>query len=76
MIVHGLENANMPTVWRDWDMDPGTIKDHKKRQTKVLMEMILIMVVRIGFHAIMLLPFVYTGKHTINPILVSYNFKL
>ena len=61
MIVHGLENANMPTVWQDWDMEKGSIGDHKRRQTRVILEMLLMMVVRAAFHALMLLPFIFTG---------------
>ena len=62
MIVHGLENGNMPTVWRDWDMDGGSIAEHKKRQTRVLLEMIIIMVVRAAFHTVMVLPIIFTGN--------------
>ena len=68
MIVHGLENANMPTVFRDWDMEKGSVKDHKRRQTRVLLEMLLMMVVRTAFHAIMLLPIIFTGKYHIDTL--------
>ena len=61
MIVHGLENVSLPSVWRDWDMDKGGIEDHKRRRTRVLLEMISIMVVRSAFHAIMVLPVIFTG---------------
>ena len=60
--MHGLENANMPTVWQDWDMEKGSVRDHKRRQTRVILEMLLIMVVRAAFHALMLLPIIFTGK--------------
>ena len=56
MMVHGLENVNIPSVWRDWDMDKGSIKDHKRRQSRVLLEMVIIMLVRFAFHALMVLP--------------------
>ena len=65
MIVHGLENANMPTVWQDWDMEKGSVTDHKRRQTRVILEMLLMMVVRAAFHALMLLPIIFTGKFII-----------
>ena len=61
-IVHGLENVNIPSVWRDWDMDKGGITEHKRRRTRVLLEMVAIMVVRSAFHAIMVLPVIITGK--------------
>ena len=48
MLVHGLENANIPTVWQDWDMDQGDRNDHKRRQTRVILEMLMMMVVRHG----------------------------
>ena len=63
--MHGLENANMPTVWQDWDMEKGSVTDHKRRQTRVILEMLLMMVVRAAFHALMLLPIIFTGKFII-----------
>ena len=62
MIVHGLENASIPSVWRDWDMDKGGIEDHERRRTRVLWEMVAIMVVRSVFHALMVLPVIITGN--------------
>ena len=62
MMVHGLENANIPTVWRDWDMDKGSLKDQKMRQSEVLLEMSLIILVRLAFHVIMVLPVILTGS--------------
>ena len=61
MIVHGLENTNIPIVWRDWDVDNGTIKDHKKRFQCVLKEMILTMIAKAVAHGIMLLPILGSG---------------
>ena len=63
MIVHGLENANMPTVWQDWDMEKGSVRDHKRRQTRVILEMLLMMVVRAAFHTLFLLPIIFTGEY-------------
>ena len=62
-MVHGLENANMPSVYRDWDLDHGSLEDHKQRHTKVLVEMILIMITRALFHLLMLIPVFYTGNN-------------
>ena len=61
MIVHCLENVNIPSVWQDWDVENGSIKDHKRRRNKVLLEMVLIMLVRSVFHALMVLPVILTG---------------
>ena len=63
MLVHGLENANIPIVWRDWDMDQGDRNDHKRRQTRVILEMLMMMVVRAAFHSLMILPIIFTGKY-------------
>ena len=41
MLVHVMENANIPTVWRDLDMDQGDSNDHKRRQTRVILEMLV-----------------------------------
>ena len=62
-MVHGLENANMPVVWHDWDLDKGSLEDHRQRHFKVLVEMVSIMVIRTIFHLIMLVPVLYTGDN-------------
>ena len=72
MLVHGLENANIPTVWRDWDMDQGDRNDHKRRQTRVILEMLMMMVVRAAFHSLMILPFIFTGKYHWRIFLIIY----
>ena len=61
MFVHGMENANVPTVFQDWDLDTGSMEAHKKKHFRVLVEMILIIIVRAVFHAIMLIPLIITG---------------
>ena len=65
MLVHGMENANMPTVYRDWDLDKGSMEAHKKKHFRVLVEMILMIIVRAVFHAIMLIPVIITGKNMV-----------
>ena len=59
--IHSLENTNIPTVWMDWEEKDGSIDDHKKRHGQVITEMVVIMIIRIIFHAVMLAPIVYTG---------------
>ena len=68
MMVHGLENVNMPTLWRDWDLDKGSMEDHKKKHTKVLVEMILVIIIRAVFHGIMIIPIIITGNNKIYKI--------
>ena len=61
MVVHGVENSNMATVWRDWDVDNGTVEDHKQRHSQVIKEMVAIMINKAVFHGLMLCPIIFTG---------------
>ena len=45
----------------DWEEKDGSIDDHKKRHGQVITEMVVIMIIRIIFHAVMLASIVYTG---------------
>ena len=63
MMIHSVECVSMPSVFRDWDMDNGSMEDHKCRQKKVLLEMLLTIFVRFIIHAIMLVPVIFTGKN-------------
>ena len=45
----------------DWEEKDGSVDDHKKRHGQVITEMVVIMIIRIIFHAVMLAPIVYTG---------------
>ena len=63
--VHCIENSNIPTVWMDWEEQKGSIEDHKRRHGQVLKEMVVIMIIRSIFNAIMLTPIVYTGDRSI-----------
>ena len=61
MLLHGVENTNMATVWQDWDVDKGTREDHRDRHSQVIKEMVAIMINKAVFHALMLCPIIYTG---------------
>ena len=61
MLIHSIECVSMPSVFRDWDMDEGSVEEHKCRQKKVLVEMTLTIIVRFIFQSVMLVPIVYTG---------------
>ena len=63
MIIHSVECLSMPSAFRDWDMDNGSVEDHKCRHKKVLLEMLLTIFVRFIIHAIMLVPVIFTGKN-------------
>ena len=67
--IHCLENTNIPTVWKDWDEMDGSIEDHKKRHGQVVTEMVVIIIIRHIFHAVMMTPMLYTGSQTF------YNFS-
>ena len=72
IIVHALENTNMPNAFVDWDVEGGTIQDHRERMGKVMKEMTATMLVNFGFNLSMLVPLCYTGTSVIN-LCLSYN---
>ena len=61
-IIHCVENTNIPTVWKDWDEEDGTIEDHQRRHAEVTKEINTIIGIRSFFNAVMLVPVVYTGR--------------
>ena len=62
-LIHCVENTNIPTVWMDWEEKKGSIEDHKRRHGQVMKEMVVIMVIRTIFNAVMMSPVIYTGKN-------------
>ena len=58
-----MENTNIPTVWMDWEEKKGSIEDHIRRHGQVMKEMVVIMVIRTIFNAVMMSPVIYTGKN-------------
>ena len=76
MVIHGIENVNMPTVFRDWDLDKGSMADHKQKHTKALLEMKLIILVRAVFHAIMIIPIIFTGKNKLQKYVFHNRFPI
>ena len=61
IILHCLENCNIPQPWRDWDEGEGTVEEHKKRFSKVRREVVSTMAVNLLFNMVMLVPMIYTG---------------
>ena len=61
---------NRPT----WDMDNGSVEDHKRRHKKVLVEMMLTIFVRFIIHAIMLVPIIFTGTIQFTEIQMNETF--
>ena len=68
---HCWENTNVPKVWMDWEAKNSSFEDYKKRHGQVATEMVVIIIIRNIFHAVMLVPLLFTG--TYNKIFV---FKL
>ena len=62
-LIHCVENTNIPTVWMDWEEKKGSIEDHIRRHGQVMKEMVVIMVIRTIFNAVMMSPVIYTGKN-------------
>ena len=61
MMIHSVECVSMPAVFRDWDMDDGSVEDHRRRHKKVMVEMTLTIFIRFIFQSMMLVPVVFTG---------------
>ena len=61
MILHAVQNSNIPFPFRDWDVDNGTIEDHRARFGAVLREVICVMAVNFFFNSLLLVPLIYTG---------------
>ena len=60
--IHALENTNIPTCWRDWDQDNGSVTEHKIRHKQVVKEMVSLMTFRTLVHGLLLSPIIYTGE--------------
>ena len=61
--IHALENTTIPLSFLDWDSEPGTIEEHKKRRLEVCKEVLATLGINkiIGFS--MLVPLVFTGMY-------------
>ena len=60
-ILHGLENCNIPSPWKDWDEDAVTVEDHQIQFKAVTKEMLATILVNFIFNTVMLLPLYFTG---------------
>ena len=59
--AHSLENCGIVFPLQDWDVDHGTVEEHRQRFSKVNREVIVTMVVNFLFNFVMLVPLIYTG---------------
>ena len=62
IFVHGFENCNFPTPWRDWDERSGKVQEHVERFKMVRLEILGIMFVNFITSGLMLMPMYYTGN--------------
>ena len=64
-MVHALENTNIPTPFRDWDVKSGTEEDYRSRMKEVVKEVLITVGINklIGF--LMLVPLILTGDDRI-----------
>ena len=60
VVLHALENTNIPHPWRDWDQDKGDIQHFRRRFKEVNREMFWTMMVNFVFKMLMLVPLWYT----------------
>merc|ERR1712183_618749 len=60
--AHSLENCGIVIPLQDWDVDHGTVEEHRERFSKVNREVIVTMVVNFFFNFLMLVPLIYTGN--------------
>ena len=61
--AHSLENCGIVIPLQDWDVDHGTVEEHRQRFSKVNREVIVTMVVNFLFNFVMLVPLIYTGSN-------------
>ena len=60
--AHSLENCGIVIPLQDWDVEHGTVEEHRERFSKVNREVIVTMVVNFFFNFLMLVPLIYTGS--------------
>ena len=61
MILHAVQNSNIPFPYKDWDVDNGTIEEHRARFGATLTEVNCVMAVNFFFNSLLLGPLIYTG---------------
>ena len=61
IVLHCLENCNIPQPWRDWDEGDGTVEEHRTKYRRVRREVVSTMAVNLLFNMVMLVPMIYTG---------------
>ena len=62
MILHVVQNSNIPFPYKDWDEEEGTIEEHRTRFRTTLIEVISVTLVNFIFSSLLLVPLIYTGE--------------
>ena len=62
MILHAVQNSNIPFPYKDWDEEEGTIEEHRTRFRTTLIEVISVTLVNFIFSSLLLVPLIYTGE--------------
>ena len=60
--VDVLESINVPSPFRDWDSNKGTVAEHRRRYARVSTEMMCLYAVTFTVTLLMLAPLWWTGK--------------
>ena len=61
LLLHCLENGNIPFPWKDWDQDGGNLEDYRRRFRQVNKEMMWTMIVNMVIHLLLMTPLLVTG---------------
>ena len=61
-MIHVISNINIPTPFRDWDVDDVSVEEHRWRHWMTEMEMGCLFIVNTVFSLALLGPLWYTGQ--------------
>lgn len=60
-IMHSVENCSLVSPLLDWDTETGNVAAHRKKMQQVKEEMSAAMLMNFFWHAVMLVPILFTG---------------
>jgi len=75
-IVNSMETSHVPLPFEDWDMEGGTIQEHKQRRRQVVREVLSVIAVNKIIGLIMFVPLIYMGIHQNRKFLMTFFLKL
>ena len=74
-IIHAFENTSISVPFKDWEIEAGTVIEHRQRLQEVVKEVLLTLAVNKVIGLIMLLPLICTGIYSSLQILVCILIK-